>query len=278
MRVWQERGRCQIRLRMLKVTSMVWSVVLSITLVQSLHKPPSLRHAPLTTDKGVLPQRLPPSSFLNLHCCRRPICCSTLLQFHLLVLFVHLLLHTEFHRYSGSQSLLQLSTFPNKAQGFDIFVCLLRMCSYVQTHFTVCLRSKCLPKGALQLTKAMSFCAWSSSITACFLFSFIVVLFFVYVCLFFSGKVNITWHLSFDEWIIECTWLFTVCVLTSNEQATWKTQYFIELVHVDPSPSLCCNVKSSCHNSVACLQLLLSRIWLYLFGKDWSLPLLCASE
>ena len=69
-------------------------MVLSITpLAQSLHKPPSLRHAPFTTDKGVLPQRLPPSSFFNLHCCRRPICWSTLLQLHLLVPFVYLLLN-----------------------------------------------------------------------------------------------------------------------------------------------------------------------------------------
>ena len=126
-----------------------------------------------------------------------------------------------------------------------------------------------------------------------FWFSFIVV--FLFVCLFVFSfrllahidlksecKVNITWHLSFDDHIsgLECTWLFTVCVLTSNEQATWKTQYFIELVHVDPSPLLCCNMKSSrsCHNSVACLQLLLSCIWLYLLTKDWALPLLCTSE
>ena len=70
----------------------MWSVLSITSLAQSLHKPPSLRHAPFTTDKGVLPQRLPPSSFFNLHCCRRPICWSTLLQFHL-VPFVHLLLN-----------------------------------------------------------------------------------------------------------------------------------------------------------------------------------------
>ena len=124
-------------------------VVLSITsLAQSLHKPPSLRHAPFTTDKGVLPQRLPPSSFFNLHCCRRPICWSTLLQLHLLVPFVHLLLNVlqvytictqNFIGIVGPKILLQLSTFPNKAQGFNIFVCLLCMHSSRANAFYCCL-------------------------------------------------------------------------------------------------------------------------------------------
>ena len=48
---------------------------------------------PLTTNKGILPKRLPPNSLLNLHCCWRLICSSTLLQHHLLVPFVHFLLN-----------------------------------------------------------------------------------------------------------------------------------------------------------------------------------------
>jgi len=105
--------------------------VLSITsLAQNLHKPPSHCYAPFTTDKGVLPQRLPPSSFLNLHCCRRPICCSTLLQLgsiSLSLLCTSFLMSCkftaspyEFHRYSGPKTLLQLSTFPNKAHSISL--------------------------------------------------------------------------------------------------------------------------------------------------------------
>ena len=103
---------------------------LSITSVtQSLHQPPNLPHAPFTTDKGIHPQRLPPNSFLNLHCCQRLICSNTLLQNHLLVPFVHLPLNfpqaysisiTQNFIIVGPKSLLQLSTIPNKAQGFNI--------------------------------------------------------------------------------------------------------------------------------------------------------------
>ena len=89
------------------------------------------------------------SSLLNLHCCRGPICCSTLLRHHLLVPFVHLPLNV-LQAYSISitqnfigivdpKSLFQLLTFPNKAQGFDIVVCLLCMCSSHANTFYCCL-------------------------------------------------------------------------------------------------------------------------------------------
>jgi len=59
----------------------------------------------------------------------------------------------------GPKSLLQLSTFPNKAQGFDIFVCLLRMHSSRANAFYCfgCVRGAY--RSGATTTKAMSFCA-----------------------------------------------------------------------------------------------------------------------
>ena len=76
-------------------------------------------HSPTETPTQFSPQ----SSLLRL------ICSSTLLQHHLLVPFVHLLLNflqaysisiTQNFIIVGPKSLLQLSTIPNKAQGFNI--------------------------------------------------------------------------------------------------------------------------------------------------------------
>ena len=88
-----------------------------------------LVHLLSQTRKDVLLQRLPPNYLLNLHCCRRPICCSTLLQHHLLVPLVHLPLNVlqvysisitqNFICIVGPKSLLH-STSPNKAQGLNV--------------------------------------------------------------------------------------------------------------------------------------------------------------